>query len=255
MGLREIAYRWYARRLRAQLAGGPVPAHVAVIMDGNRRWARQHGLAGPSQGHQAGAEHLERMLGWCAELGIDQVTVFVASLDNLRKRDRAEVDFLMRLAERGARERLAGPAGRWRLRVAGQNVLPAATAQALKHAVEATRDRGDGRVLTLAIGYDGRAEIVDALRDLVEAAARTGLTTAELARTLTAGDIAGHLYAPGLPDPDLVIRTSGERRLGGFLLWQTVHSELYFCEVHWPGFRKVDFLRALRSYAARRRAT
>jgi short-chain Z-isoprenyl diphosphate synthase len=252
--LRRLAQALYERQLRRQLTGGPVPQHLAVIMDGNRRWARQMGYDNVSLGHQHGAEHLERLLGWCAEAGIGQVTVFVASVDNLRKRATAEVDFLMHLAERVIAERLAQPTSRWRIHLAGQlDTLPASTSRALKLAEEATRDRDTWCHLTLAIGYDGRTEIIDAVRELLERAAQTGRSTGQLAATLTTEDIAAHLYTRGLADPDLVIRTSGEQRLGGFLLWQTAHSELYFCDAYWPGFRHVDFLRALRSYAARRR--
>jgi short-chain Z-isoprenyl diphosphate synthase len=251
--LRGLAYRLYERQLRRQLARGPVPRHVAVIMDGNRRWARQMGFDNPSVGHRHGAEHLERLLGWCTEVGIDQVTVFVASLDNLRKREAGEVNFLMQLAERVIAERLARPASHWRIHVAGQlDTLPDSTARALERAEDATRDRDTDHHLTLAIGYDGRLEVVEAVRGLLARAAVAGTGIEQLAATLTTGDITAHLSTRGLADPDLVIRTSGERRLGGFLLWQTVRSELYFCDVYWPGFRRLDFLRALRAYAARR---
>jgi short-chain Z-isoprenyl diphosphate synthase len=253
MTLRGLGYRLYERRLRRQLTGGPVPRHVAVIMDGNRRWARQMGFDNPSVGHRHGAEHLDRLLGWCAEVGIGQVTVFVASLDNLRKRSAGEVDFLMQLAEQVIAERLARPASRWRIRLAGQlDTLPDSTARALKRAEEATRGRDFDHHLTLAIGYDGRLEVVEAVRSLLVREARAGTSIDQLAAALSTEDITAHLYTRDLADPDLVIRTSGERRLGGFLLWQTVRSELYFCDVYWPGFRRLDFLRALRAYAARR---
>jgi short-chain Z-isoprenyl diphosphate synthase len=252
VSVRQAVYRWYARRLRSRLRGLPLPQHVAIIMDGNRRWARRQGFDDLSTGHRHGAEHLGQVLGWCEELGIGQVTVFVVSIDNLRKRDAGEVDFLMRLAEQKSGEVLAGPANRWQIRIAGQiNVLPDSTARALKEVEEATMHLGTGLCLTLAIGYDGRVEIMDALRSLLLRHAEAGRTTEEVAESLTSADVAAHLYTRGLPDPDLVIRTSGEQRLGGFLLWQTIRSDLYFCEVNWPGFRQVDFLRALRAYAAR----
>ena len=252
--LRTAIYRLYARKLRAQLAGGPVPRHLAIIIDGNRRWARQMGLADVSLGHQRGAEHIEEVLGWCADAGITHVTVFVASIDNLSKRAPTEIDFLMRLAEGVIPERLAGPAGRWQIHLAGRlDLLPDSTARALKQAEEATRDRATGWHVTLAIGYGGRAEIADAVRSLLLDEAQAGTTAGQLARTLADEDIARHLYTSGQPDPDLVIRTSGEQRLSDFLLWQTAHSELYFCDVYWPGFRRIDLLRALRAYAARNR--
>ena len=132
-------------------------------------------------------------------------------------------------------------------------MLPASTARALKNAVEATRDCTTGAHVTLAIGYGGRQEIIDAVRDLLIEADAAGVSMADLATDLTADDITAHLYTVGRPDPDLVIRTSGEQRLSNFLLWQSAYSELYFCEAYWPAFREIDFLRALRSYAARKR--
>ena len=251
---RDALYRRYARRLRAGLAGEPVPRHVAIVMDGNRRWARQMGHPDPSVGHRYGAEHLDEVLGWCAGMGIHNVTVFVASSDNLRKRDPVEVRYLLAMIERVVAERLAHPSHKWRLHLAGRlDSLPESTRNALKLAAEGTRQRATGFELTVAVGYDGREEIVDAVRTLLSDAASSGTPATALARDLSTEDIASRLPTSGLPDPDLVIRTSGERRMSGFLLWQATHAELYFCDVYWPGFRHVDFLRALRAYAARRR--
>src|SRR5256714_3461195 len=174
---RVVLRTLYARRLRARLAGGPVPGHVAIIMDGNRRWARQNGFSNVSVGHRYGAEHIEDVLGWCADLGIRHVTVFVASIDNLAKRSASEVEFLMQVAERLIPERLARPGGRWRIHVAGHlDVLPDSTVRALKLAEEATRDRDTDPHLTLAVGYGGRAEVVDALRALLHEEAAAGTT-------------------------------------------------------------------------------
>jgi short-chain Z-isoprenyl diphosphate synthase len=252
--LRRAAYRLYAHRLRAGLSAAALPRHVAVVMDGNRRWARQMGFDDPKIGHRYGAEHVDEVLGWCAELGIEHVTVFVASIDNLRKRDADEVDNLMRMIEEVVAERLARPTTLWRLHLAGRlDVLPDSTRNALKLAEEASRDRDTRLHFTVAIGYDGREEIAGAVRSLLAARARAGATIEDVARRLTPEAIAEHLNTVGRPDPDLVIRTSGERRTSGFLLWQSANAELYFCDVYWPGFRKIDFLRALRSYAARRR--
>jgi short-chain Z-isoprenyl diphosphate synthase len=249
----QVLYRWYARRLRRQLADGPLPGHVGLIMDGNRRWARQHGLPSASLGHRYGAEHAEDVLNWCEDIGIRHVTVFVCSTENLANRTDAEVAFLMQVIE----QVVAGKLSRvptWQIHVAGDlDVLPDTTVRALKEAVEASRDCPTGAHLTLAIGYGGRQEILDAIRALLHEQAQRGAGLAELAETLTDADIARHLYTAGLPDPDLVIRTSGEQRLSNFLLWQSAHSELYFCEAYWPAFREVDFLRALRSFAARQR--
>jgi len=247
-----VIYRLYAKRLRARLRPELMPRHVAIVMDGNRRWARQQGFANPNVGHRYGAEHIDEVLDWCARLGIPNVTVYVCSGDNLRKRDSDEVAHLMRMIEEVVAERLRHPGGQWRLHVAGRlDDLPDSTRSALKRAADETRDLPLN--LTIAIGYDGREEIVDAVRSLFDLQARLGVTADELAERITAEDIAAHLYTSGLPDPDLIIRTSGEIRLSGFLIWQAAYSELYFCDVYWPGFRYIDFLRALRSFARRRR--
>jgi short-chain Z-isoprenyl diphosphate synthase len=250
----SAGYAWYTSRLRGQLAGRQLPGHVAIVMDGNRRWARQMGFGNVSLGHQYGAEHLEQVLDWCAEVGIRRVTVFVASTDNLRKRESAEMRFLMQVIEDVIVKRMLAPTNRWQIHVAGRlDMLPDSTAHALKEARDTTADRATDADLTVAVGYDGRQEIVDAVRSLLDHQANTGRTLAELANRLTADDIGAHLYTSGQPDPDLVIRTSGEVRMSGFLLWQAAYAELYFCDVYWPAFRKIDFFRALRAYAGRRR--
>jgi short-chain Z-isoprenyl diphosphate synthase len=254
MNLSRPLYALYTRRLRKQVAPGPLPRHVGLIMDGNRRWARQMGLADPSLGHQYGADHIEEVLSWCEPLAIRHVTVFVCSTENLTGRSTAEVAFLMNVMEKLAAEHAARPRPRWRLHIAGSfDLLPDSTALALKQAAEATRDSPTGAHLTLAIGYGGRQEVIDALRDLLHDHAAAGRTLSEVADSLTAEDLSRHLYTAGQPEPDLVIRTSGEQRLSNFLLWQSAYSELYFCDAYWPAFREVDFLRALRSFAGRER--
>ncbi|WP_331766404.1 polyprenyl diphosphate synthase [Embleya sp. NBC_00896] len=251
--LRHAVYGLYTRRLRARLGGAVLPRHVAMVMDGNRRWAREMGFENPSVGHRYGAEHVDEVLGWCVASGITRVTIFLASTDNLRKRPAGEVEFLTRVIEEVVAERLSRPTNPWRLHLAGRlDGLPDSTRETLKLAADATRERR-GFDLTVAVGYDGRDEIVDAIRSLLDHEARAGASLADIAVRLTADDIAAHLYTSGQPDPDLVIRTSGEMRTSGFLLWQAAYSELYFCDVNWPDFREVDFLRALRSYAARTR--
>lgn len=255
--VKAAAYTLYARRLRSRLAGAILPRHVAMVMDGNRRWARQMGFDDPRIGHRYGAEHLDEVLGWCAEAGIRHVTVFVASVDNMTKRDATEVDNLMRMIEQVVAARLSRPASRWQVHLAGRlDVLPDSTRHALKLAEEATRRPVESEQdfhVTIAIGYDGRDEIVNAIRSLLETESAAGHDVHDIAQRLTPDRLAEHLYTHGQPDPDLVIRTSGEQRMSGFLLWQAAYSELHFCDVYWPGFRKVDFLRALRSYAARHR--
>jgi len=223
-----------------------LPRHVAMVMDGNRRWARRHGYASPSDGHRRGLQHIFTVLDWCAELGIPQVTIFVASNDNLRKRGSGEVERFLGYVEEVVAAR---PPEGWRIHLAGRlDMLPESTRHALERAALSTRDASIGQ-LTLAVGYDGRDEIVDALRSLLRERARAGATPGEVAATLTADDIAEHLYTTGLPDPDLIIRTSGEQRLSGFLLWQATRARLHFAKVCWPGFGKSDFLRALVAYS------
>jgi short-chain Z-isoprenyl diphosphate synthase len=248
----EPAYRLYAWWLRRHLHRVTLPRHVALIMDGNRRWARAHGHPNPSVGHRFGAEHVADVLGWCSELGIRHVTVWVASADNIRKRDSDEVAFLMRVAEDVVAARLGRPGGGWRVHVAGQlALLPDSTVHALKRACDATVGETRYGDLTVAIGYSGRQEIVEAVRELLLDAADVGRDLATVAATLTEHDLGQHLGGAGQPPPDLIIRTSGEQRLSDFLLWQGADAELFFCDVYWPAFRYVDLLRALREYGRR----
>jgi short-chain Z-isoprenyl diphosphate synthase len=251
--LQQITYCLYARRLRRELAGRPLPRHVGLIMDGNRRWALGRGMVSASLGHKYGAEHAEEVLSWCETARIRHVTVFMCSTENLTSRDSDEVAFLMQVIEEFVAGRLTRDAA-WRVHIAGNlDVLPDTTARALKEAAEVSRDCDTGRHVTLAVGYGGRQEVIDAIRSLLHERAGQGATLADVAETITPDDIARYLYTAGQPDPDLVIRTSGEQRLSNFLLWQSAYSELYFCEAYWPAFREIDFLRALRSFAARQR--
>jgi short-chain Z-isoprenyl diphosphate synthase len=252
--MRRLLYRLYVSRLRHQLMKRPMPRHVAIIMDGNRRWARRAGLGNASLGHQHGAEHVEEVLSWCSAAGIKHVTIFAASTENLSNRSSSEMDFLMGVIERVVEEHLTQPSSLWRMHIAGNlDLIRDSTARTLKFAEETTSGYDTDHHLTVAIGYGGRQELIDAFRAWIDAEIASGTPVAELSAKLTADGIAAHLYTSGRPDPDLVIRTSGEQRLSGFLLWQTAYAELYFCDVYWPAFRHVDFLRALRAYAARRR--
>lgn len=252
MKLRDLLYSAYERRLSAALNGKSLPRHVAVLLDGNRRWAREMGFVNPTDGHLVGAERVKQLLRWCDEVGVAHVTVWLLSTDNL-SRPESELVPLLRIIENLATE-LATEGQPWRLRIVGAlDLLPDSLATALKAAEERTSGRTGGAQVNLAVGYGGRREIADAVRSLLLEHARAGRSLEEVAELLDVDDIAQHLYTKGQPDPDLVIRTSGEQRLSGFLLWQSAYSEFYFCEVNWPGFRRVDFLRALRSYAHRQR--
>ena len=249
MGLRQLAYGLYERRLAGSLDPATVPRHVGVIVDGNRRWARAAGT-GSAAGHAAGADKVERLLEWCAEAGVEVVTLWLLSTENLN-RSPEELRVLLGIIE-DLTERIAAT-GRWRLHPLGAlDLLPNPTAARLKELDEATRDVG-GLTVNAAIGYGGRREIADAVRSLLQQHAALGTSIEELADILDVDHISEHLYTRGQPDPDLVIRTSGEQRLSGFLLWQSAHSEYYFCEAMWPDFRRIDFLRAIRAYGARER--
>lgn len=249
MGLRDPLYWLYERRVERELGSYDIPKHVGVILDGNRRWAKTSGFANVNQGHQAGAEKIFELLGWCNEVGVQVVTLWLLSTENL-SRPREELDPLLAIIE-GAVRRLKEEG--WRVNPMGAlDLLPDNTARAMKEAGTATSDN-PGLIVNVAVGYGGRREIADAVRSLLNEEAAKGTTIEELAETLDLEHIAQHLYTRGQPDPDLLIRTSGEQRLSGFLLWQSAHSEFYFCDVFWPAFRKVEFLRALRSYGARNR--
>jgi short-chain Z-isoprenyl diphosphate synthase len=241
----------YERRLARALEGADIPRHVGVIMDGNRRWARAIGLEDVAHGHRRGADKIVDLLGWCDDVGVSVVTLFMLSTDNLR-RSESELSALLQIIEDVAVD-LSGPGRRWKVRAMGTpEVLPPETVAVLKQAEEDTRDR-PGATVNLAVGYGGRQEIADAVRSLLAEHAERGTSLDELVEALEVEHIAEHLYTRGQPDPDLVIRTSGEQRLSGFLLWQTANTEFHFTDVYWPDFRRVDFLRALRDYSARHR--
>ncbi|MFB7844818.1 isoprenyl transferase [Microbacterium sp. NPDC056052] len=244
-------YRLYSRRLRRRLDPATMPHHIAMMIDGNRRWARQLGYATPAHGHRAGAAKMREFLGWCDELGIRVVSLYLLSADNLGKRDSAEladlIEIIGELADSLSRE------GNWRVKHVGRaDILPAELARVLAEAEERTRDH-TGLHVNLAVGYGGRNEIVDAVRSILAQHDASGGTLEDLAANLTPEMIGEHLYTGGQPDPDLVIRTSGEQRLSDFLLWQSAHSEFYFVEALGPDLRQVDFLRAVRDYADRDR--
>ena len=249
MGVRELAYGVYERRLLANLDRSRIPHHVGVILDGNRRWARMYG-DDDSHGHRRGADKIHDLLGWCEQVDVDVVTLWLLSTDNLA-RPTPELDPLLRIIEQAVQDLAA--TRRWRVHPVGAlDLLPDVTRAVLKDAESATADV-DGILVNVAVGYGGRREITDAVRSLLAEHSTRGTTLDELAEVLDVEHIADHLYTRGQPDPELVIRTSGEQRLSGVLLWQSAHSEFYFCEAYWPDFRHVDFLRALRDYGARDR--
>ena len=248
-GLRRVLYPAYEARVVRRLPADKLPKHVGVMLDGNRRWAKAVG-ADTAHGHRAGAANIEPLLGWCEEIGVEVVTLWLLSTDNLNRPPDELEPLLGIIAD--AVETLAEQR-RWRLHPVGSlDLLPADIAERLKAAAESTQDV-NGLLVNIAVGYGGRREIADAVRSLLQEQAAQGRTLEELAEVIDVEHISEHLYTKGQPDPDLVIRTSGEQRLGGFLLWQSAHSEFYFCEAYWPDFRRVDFLRAIRAYAQRER--
>ena len=267
----NLLYDIYERRLAARIDPATVPHHVGVILDGNRRWAKSMGF-GAAQGHKRGADKIEEFLGWAEQMGVQVVTLWLLSTDNL-SRDPAELSPLLDIIAHAVDE--LAETGRWSLRLVGAvDLLPEPLAERLRAAVVRSRpasagaSESDGAAghavktaevedrrmqVNIAVGYGGRQEIADAVRELLRERAAAGASLEEVAASLSEEDITEHLYTKGQPDPDLVIRTSGEQRLSGCLLWQSVHSEYYFCEVNWPAFRRVDFLRALRDFAGRER--
>jgi short-chain Z-isoprenyl diphosphate synthase len=253
--LLRFLYWIYERRLLGQLKQRPMPRHIGIILDGNRRHARKRGLSDPSEIYQRGADKLDDILDWCAELRIPAVTLWVFSTENL-KRSRAEVSGILFAIEAKVAALAHDPfthQNRVRVQAIGRlDLLPESVVAAIRAAETATAHH-DLMTVTIAVGYGGREEIADAVRSFIQMQARQGASLSDVVERITPEAIACHLYAADLPDPDLIIRTSGEIRLSGFLLWQSVHSEFYFTDVLWPAFRKVDFLRAIRAYQARNR--
>jgi short-chain Z-isoprenyl diphosphate synthase len=246
--IKLVLYRAYEHRLAGRLSAERVPRHVGVILDGNRRWAKASG-GRPEHGHQAGADKIHELLRWSSDAGVEVVTLWLLSTDNLSRPDE-ELQPLLRIIENLVTELAEGG---WRVNPVGAiDLLPPETARVLKAAADGTCER-TGLLVNVAVGYGGRREIADAVRSLLQSQAAQGTSLEELAEVIDVEHIAEHLYTRGQPDPDLVIRTSGEQRLSGFLLWQSAHSEFHFCEAYWPDFRRVDFLRALREYARRDR--
>ena len=247
--LGDLAYELYGHRLQAELPQSELPKHVGVILDGNRRWAADQGSSS-AHGHRVGGEKIADFLGWCEELNIEVVTLWLLSTDNLGREEK-ELNALLSIINQTINDLAA--TGRWRINPVGAlNLLPTEIMQSLQK-VKTETANNSGILVNVAVGYGGRREVVDAVKSLMQEHVVAGTSLEELAEFLDIEHIADHLYTKGQPDPDLVIRTSGEQRLSGFLLWQSAHSEFYFEEAYWPSFRKVDFLRALRSYAARQR--
>ncbi|WP_326696711.1 isoprenyl transferase [Streptomyces sp. NBC_01754] len=241
----------YVRRLATTLAGLPRPRHVGIMLDGNRRWARQEGLADVREGYRAGGAKVTDFLGWCTAAGIERVTLFMLSDDNLG-RPAEQLGPLIEVIEDTVRD-ITAEGRPWEVQVIGSlDMLPGAGAGVLKEAAAATAGRR-GLKVDVAVGYGGRREIVDAVKSAFQEHIAAGGDPAELAERFDIEDVSRHLYSPSADRTDFIIRTSGEQRLSGFLLWQSAYAEMHWVDCYWPAFRHVDFLRALRSYASRER--
>ncbi len=248
--LASIGLPLYERYLVEEVRKGPIPRHVAIILDGNRRYARKMGLK-PWEGHKLGAEKVREVLKWCYEVGVQIVTLYAFSTENFR-RTPEEVKALMKLIQEKFLEVTKDPLiHKYKVKVKALgdlSLLPEEVRDAIRTAEEATRKYED-RYLNICVSYGGRKEIVDAVKKVI----RDVLNGKISVNSINEQVFEKYLYTAGLPDPDLIIRTSGEERLSGFLLWQSAYSELYFCDTYWPAFRKIDFLRAIRDYQRRER--
>lgn len=253
--IKSLLYPIYERRLVRGLDFTETPHHVGVILDGNRRWAKANqldsgdiGVSNSARGHRAGAQKIIDFLGWCEESDVRVVTLWLLSTDNF-KRTQEELDSLLEIIGNTVDDLAA--TGRWNIKAVGAlDLLPEWISTKLKNLEPV---QGCSLEVNVAISYGGRREIVDAVKSYLAEEESKGHALAEAADHLTTEEVSKFLYTAGQPDPELIIRTSGEQRLGGFLLWQSALSEYYFCEAYWPDFRRVDFLRALRAYSLRHR--
>lgn len=234
----------------------PIPRHIGIIVDGNRRHVERHGIRDSREIYGLGARKLDGVLNWCSDLGVAAVTLWVLSTENLEL-PVDQVSGILAAIEAKVRALAHDPQiyrRRIRVQAIGKlELLPGPILAAIRAAREATAAYDGGMILTIAVAYGAREEIAAAVRALLADQVRRGLTFADAINEITPSAIGHHLYIAEAPDPDLIIRTSGEIRLSGFLLWQTAHSEFYFCDIPWPAFRKIDFLRAVRDYQHRKR--
>ena len=251
--LPRLTYDLYRWRLWSRVRTGPMPKHLAVILDGNRRFVEEHRLASLRDGYAAGARRVRDVLVWSERAGVQAVTLWAMSIDNLG-RPEAQIEAMSGVIADELDAVVPSAIRRgWRLRGIGRrDLLPLALQETLTR-IEAETAANSRLTVQFALGYGGREEIVDALRRWAATDDVSGRPVEEALDSLQPEALTAFLYGGDLPDPDLILRTSGELRLSGFLLWQSVYSEFYFTDVLWPDFREIDFLRALRSYQARRR--
>ena len=249
--LPALLYPAYEARLISALKGKPQPKHVAVMADGNRRWAREAGFEDISHGHRQGAKKISELVSWCADTEVEVVTIYLLSTENLN-RSEDEVKLLFDIITEVV-DHLSHSDLNCQVRLVGHlDLLPDEVTEKMCSAAADTQNN-DGVIVNIAVGYGGRQEIVDAVKDMLKKEVEAGAKPEDLVESITVDSISKHLYTKGLPDPDLVIRTSGEQRLSGFLLWQAAYSEIWFTDTYWPAFRKIDFLRAMRDFSQRSR--
>jgi short-chain Z-isoprenyl diphosphate synthase len=253
--LKQPFYKLYEKRLGSKAFSWNLPKHIGIIMDGNRRFAQQSGLLKVVDGHSIGANKLMEVVNWSYDVGIPVITVWSFSLENFQ-RDSEEVQSLFELFEAKTLELIQHEdikKKNIRVRYIGKlDMLPDSLQKAIS-AVQTATAHYKKCTLNIAMAYGGREEITDGFKSFLLNQNIEGYSLDEAIDHLDSNSIEPYLYTSGLPEPDLIIRTSGEVRLSGFLLWQSVHSEFYFCDTFWPAFRKIDFLRALRSYDQRQR--
>lgn len=245
-------YRIYEYWLTKQVDKRKMPQHIGVILDGNRRWAKKKRLP-PWVGHRYGASKTEEFLKWCLDLGIKTITLYAFSTENFA-RSKREVEEILSIAEREIEKAIESPEihkNKVKVKLLGRkDLLPLSLRKRIEKLENVTRDY-NRYYLNLALAYGGRAEIIDAVKSIAKDV-KAGLLEPE---EINEQEFERRLYTSHLPNPhpDLIIRTSGEIRLSGFLLWQSAYSELYFIDVYWPDFRKIDLLRAIRDYQKRER--
>jgi short-chain Z-isoprenyl diphosphate synthase len=253
MVLKRLLYYSYGKLLEREVRKGKLPVHIGLILDGNRRYAKEMGFDDVTMGHKEGARKLDDVLKWCVEFDIKIITIWVLSTENVQ-RDENEVTALLKVIEEKIIELSKNPIIKKngiQIKALGNlNTLPDELKEAIRKSEISTKDHTN-HILNIAVGYGGREEIVDAVKKVIRE--KRSCSPEELADSVCVDDITSHLYTYGIPDPDLIIRTSGEIRLSGFLLWQSAYSEFYFCDAFWPVFRKIDFLRAIRSFQQRNR--
>jgi tritrans,polycis-undecaprenyl-diphosphate synthase [geranylgeranyl-diphosphate specific] len=246
------AYKLYEKWLWYQVKNGIKLEHIAIVLDGNRRWASQNEL-NPWLGHEKGAETVEKLLDWCEKLDVKFVTLYTFSTENFR-RSPQEIEAIMKIAEKKFRKLLTDERihrNKVHVKVLGRvNLLPKSL-QNLIVDVEKATENYDKQFLNFAFAYGGRAEIIDAAKTIAEKVKDGELEIEDVDENT----FEQYLYTSHMAkqEPDLIIRTSGEERLSGFLLWQSAYSELAFLDVYWPDFRLIDLLRAIRTFQTRKR--